>query len=216
MNNASTDNPWEPARWALLSGVIGVIANVLLLAFYALSQPWHAGERPYGWVGTVNDVFVAAQYAALIPVAFGLRAALQRHRLGWVAWLGMGAMMLIVLLQALLVAGVMKFRVEGIAVSLCIVVAFGWMLAVVRISNREGAITGRLATLGTGLGVAVILGLALVGLALLLPKRSVPQYILFGIGGAFGLFAWFGFPFWLLWGRSRFSQMGNRRISVSQ
>lgn len=108
-------------------------------------------------------------------------------------------MILIVLLQALLLAGVMKFNVDGIAVSLCIVVAFGWMLAIVRIGNRDGALTGRLAAFGTAFGVAFVSGLAMVSLALLLPKGSVPQYAVFGIGGAFGLFAWLGFPFWLLW-----------------
>ena len=209
MNRTSTTYPWDPARWALLSGALGVIANVLLIAFYALSQPWQPGERPYGWVGAINDVFVTAQYAALIPVAFGLRVALQRHRLGWIAWLGVSAMMLIVLLQALLLLGVMKFDVEGIAVSLCIAGAFGWMLAMVRIGNRDGVFTGRLANFGTAIGVAFVLGLALVGLAFLLPKGSVPQYAAFGTGGAFASFAWLGFPFWLIWARNRLSQMGN-------
>jgi hypothetical protein len=209
MSQPRTIDPWEPARWALLSGVLGVIANLLLIAFYALSQPWQPGERPYGWVGATNDVFVTAQYAALVPVGFALRAALQRHQLRWVAWLGIAAMMLVVLLQALLLVGVMKFNVEGIAVSLCLAVAFGWMLAVVRTGNRERVFSGRLATFGTALGVTFVMGLALVGLALLLPKWSVPQYAAFGIGGAFGLFAWLGFPLWLVWARSRLSQLGN-------
>jgi hypothetical protein len=192
-----------------MSGVLGVIANVLLIAFYALSLPWQAGERPYEWVGGVNDFFVAAQYAALIPVAFGLRAAVQRHRLGWIAWLGIAAMVLIVLLQALLLLGVMKFDVEGLAVSVCILVTFGWLLAIVRVGSRDGALTGRLATFGTALGIAFVSGVSLVGLALVLPKSSALQYGAFGIGGAFGSFAWLGFPLWLVWARGRLSRLAS-------
>ena len=198
---------WAPPRWALVSGVLGVVANVLLLAFYLLSQPWQPGDRPYGWVGTVNDVFVAAQYAALIPVAIGLRGAMQRHRLQWVNWLGIAAMALIVVLQVLLVGGLMRFNVEIFPVSAGIVVTFGWVAAVIRIGTREGALSGRLATVSTGLVVAFVAGLALVGLSLILPQKSVPGYAAFGIGGAFGLLAWLGFPFWLVWARNRFAQI---------
>lgn len=197
------------ARWSLVSGVLGVIANVLLIAFYALAQPWKAGVQPFEWVGSVNDFFVLVQYATLLPVGLGLRSALQRHRLGWVAWLGIGAMALIVLLQALLLLRVMKFSVEGILVSLCIAASFGWLLALVQIGKREdGAFTGRLATFGTAIVVGIVLGLVLVGLALVLPKGSLPQYVLFGVGGAFGSFGWLGFPFWLIWARNRLSQLG--------
>jgi hypothetical protein len=101
----------------------------------------------------------------------------------------------------------MNFDVEGIAVALCILGIFGWMLAVVRIANREGALTGRPATFGTAVGVAFVLGIALVGLGLVLPKGSLPQYAAVGSGGAFGSFAWLGFPFWLLWARNGLSRM---------
>lgn len=198
---------WEPSRWALVSGVLGLLANVLLIAFYALSQPWQPGVRPYGWIGNVNDFFVAAQYAAMIPVAFGLRAALQRSRLDWVTWLGIAAMALIVILQVLLIGGLIRFNVEVIPVSACIVVTFGWVAAVIWVGKRQGALSGRLATFSTGLVVAFLVGLALVGLALMLPQKSVPRYAAFGIGGALGSFTWLGFPFWLLWARGRFSQM---------
>jgi hypothetical protein len=64
-------------RWAVVSGVAGLVANVLLILFFVVSGPWtSAGDLD--WLGTANDVTVVVQFAALVPVALGIRAGLAR------------------------------------------------------------------------------------------------------------------------------------------
>ena len=77
------------AAWAVLAGLIGLVANLLLILFFVLAQPFDGGWSPYGWLGTANDLAVAAQFLTLIPVALALprwlpagRAGRRRHRGG--------------------------------------------------------------------------------------------------------------------------------------
>lgn len=45
------------AGWCgIVGGIAGNIANVLLILFYALAQPWHGHENGLFWLGSVNDV----------------------------------------------------------------------------------------------------------------------------------------------------------------
>jgi len=44
-----------PRRWALTSGIAGLVANVLLALFYLLARPFSDVQNSFGWLGTAND-----------------------------------------------------------------------------------------------------------------------------------------------------------------
>ncbi len=54
-------------RWALASGVIGLVADLFLVAFYTVAQPWT--DTPHEtWLGAANDYLMILQFVALLPV----------------------------------------------------------------------------------------------------------------------------------------------------
>ena len=68
-----------PVLWALTSGIAGLVANVLLVLFFLLAQPFgvdgplaKAGQD-FMWLGSANDVVIIVQFLTFIPVALALR-----------------------------------------------------------------------------------------------------------------------------------------------
>jgi hypothetical protein len=177
--------PWP---WAKVSGWLGVVANLLLIAFYALAQPWQSGPRPFEWVGTVNDVAVAAQFAALIPFALLWRPD-RRSTL-----LAIASMAAVVVLQLALIIRILTFDVEGGFVVFFLLITFVWF------AITGGSLVARL------IGVGLVVGALMVGLSFLLPKGSAADYLALGSGGTLGGAAWLAFPIWLLvggWDKTR-------------
>jgi len=43
-----------PRRWAWLSGIAGLVANVLLALFYLLARPFSEVQNGFGWLGTAG------------------------------------------------------------------------------------------------------------------------------------------------------------------
>ena len=56
-------------RWALVAGVTGLLANVLLVVLFTTPA-----DGPYAWTGPANDVVGDVSTLATIPVAVGLFA----------------------------------------------------------------------------------------------------------------------------------------------
>jgi hypothetical protein len=171
-------------KWALAAGVAGVAADVLLVLFFAIDQPWRPGSHGTGWLGPANDVLVAAQFAALVPVALALRRGVA---------LGVPAMASVVVLQLLLIAGVLPFEVQVYFVTAGIAAVIGWVLAV----SRRAGLPRPAARFGTGLAVAWFSGLALVAASLSLPPE--PRWVVLGLGVVVGLAGFLGFGVWPLW-----------------
>ena len=69
-----------PRRWAWISGIAGLVANVLLALFYLLARPFSEVQNSFGWLGTANDWVIPVQFLAMIPVAMGLRGRLPLSR----------------------------------------------------------------------------------------------------------------------------------------
>jgi hypothetical protein len=186
-------------RWAVLAGVTGLAANLLLISFFVLAPPWRQPFTGLAWLGPANDAVVVVQFAALVPVAVAVRARLGQGRLvrgaTVVAVVAMGS---VVVLQVLLLADVLGFQVQGPLVVACFLVIFGWLLAVSRIARRTGALPGRVVRCGLTVSVSYLIGVLVVAAALLAPWGSSVQYAGFGVGVAVGLFGWLGFPVWSL------------------
>ena len=57
----------SPVLWALISGIAGLLANVLLAGFFS-----DVGNS-FSWLGTANDWVLVVQFLAMIPVALAMR-----------------------------------------------------------------------------------------------------------------------------------------------
>jgi hypothetical protein len=87
-------------RWAVAAGIVGLLANVLLVAFYALEL----GREPVLPVsfGSLNDLVGSVGTAVMIPVARAFGPP-------WVRGLGIAAMAVATVGGPLLVFGVLTF-----------------------------------------------------------------------------------------------------------
>jgi len=183
-------------RWAVLSGIAGLVANALLILFFVLSRPWGGEGTAFAWLGPVNDAAIVVQFAALVPVALAVHAALAGRLGRGVTAAGVTAMVLIVVLQLALLAGLLAFDVQVWAVIACLLVSFGWVL----VASRAGrdVLPGPVVRLGTTAGAGYLAGVAIAGIGLALPPGSFGQYALWAVGGLVGAAGWLAFPVWPL------------------
>ena len=105
---------------------------------------------------------------------------------------------MIIVLNVGLVAGIIPFSVQGVGAGIAVVVMFAWVLLVGRAGVASGHLPRRLASAARLMGAAVLAAVPLVGLSLLLPARSLPQYLVGGAGLLLAVPAFAAFPIWLL------------------
>ncbi|HWM03053.1 MAG TPA: hypothetical protein VNP92_12050 [Actinophytocola sp.] len=184
----------DTSRWAVLSGIAGLVANALLVLFFALSRPWTGQWSEYAWLGSVNDAVIVVQFGALVPVALAVRAVLGGRVTGVTA-AAVTAMVAVMVLQSALLTGLLTFDVQVWAVVVCFVVVFGWVLAVSR-AGRD-VLAPAAVRVGTVCAVGFLAGIAVAGLGALVPEGP-GRYAVWGVGGLAGLCAWLVFPVWTL------------------
>jgi hypothetical protein len=188
----------SPVLWAWTTGVAGLVANVLLVLFFLLGQPFGAGGGPT-WFGTANDVVVIVQFLTFIPVALALRRWLpstQSMRIATVA--AVGAMLAVAILQSLLVAGVLEFDVQVILVVATFLVVYAWVIAVSSTGHRYGTLPRPVTRFGLLLGVSYPVGLVVASAGLLFPWGSAAQLAFVIPGVVIGAIGWLGLPVWPL------------------
>lgn len=180
-------DPRRTSRWATAAGVTGLVANALLVAFYAL-EVGRAPVLPVS-LGTLNDLVGALGTALMIPVvlAFGPR---------WVRRLGLAATGVLTAAGPLLVFGVLPFAVQLPIVLAAFVVLAAWILLTSR--QSDAALPRSVTRLGVLCGGGVLAGAAVVGLGFVLPAMSWPQLVAFGIGGVPAVLAALAIPVWFL------------------
>jgi hypothetical protein len=168
--------------WALVSGVTGLVADVLLVAFYAVAQPWTDTPRET-WLGAANDYLVIVQFAALLPVALALTAYRPWRVVGIVACSA------VVVFQVLLVTGAMPFETQVGFVSAAAIAAMLWAGAVSRGQPEPVRRLGRILLVGVPLALIVFVAGALVTIVADIDWAWVA-------GGAVAVIVWFVFPLW--------------------
>jgi hypothetical protein len=168
--------------WAMISGVTGLTADLLLVAFYAVAQPWTDTPRET-WLGTANDYVTIVQFAALIPVALALAA--------YPVWriVGVAACAVVVVFQVLLVTGAMPFETQVGFVSVAAVAAMLWAGVVSRRLPQPAQRLGRILLVGVPLALVVFVAGALVTILADIDWAWVA-------GGAIAVIVWFIFPLW--------------------
>ena len=187
-------------KWAVLfayaAGATGILANLFLIAFFALQ----ATHPVNGFsLGSANDLVGSLATAFMIPVALSLGGRLpQRRAARLTQGAGLIAMALLSIGGPLLVLGVLAFEIQTpIAIGAWIVLSL-WLFLINRWLRLSGVLEPRVTRLGEFLGAGTLAGYVIVGLGLLLPWMSWGQLVVFGVGLLIGLPAWLGIPVWFL------------------
>jgi hypothetical protein len=210
-----------PALLALTSGITGLVANVLLVLFFLMGQPFgvdgplaEAGQD-FMWLGRANDVVIIVQFLTFIPVALALRRWLPPTRSMRVATAAaVGAMMAVAILQLLLVAGVLEFDVQVILVVAMFLVVYAWVITVSSTGHRHGTLPRSVTRFGLLLGVTFPVGLVIAGAGLLFPGGSPAQLAFVIPGVAIAAIGWLGLPVWpLVLARTVFSKAPSHSVS---
>jgi len=191
--------------WAWASGITGLIANVLLVLFFLLAQPFGVSGplaedgHDFMWLGSANDVVIVVQFVTFIPVALALPRwlpPLRSVRLATAA--AVGAMVAVAILQLLLVAGVLEFDVQVMLVVATFFVIYAWVIAVSSTGHRRGTLPRSVTRFGLLLGVSYPVGLVIAAAGLLFPSGSAAQLAFVVPGVIIGAIGWLGLPVWPL------------------
>ena len=195
----------RPVLWALTSGIAGLVANVLLVLFFLLAQPFgvngplaEAG-KDFMWLGSANDVVIIVQFLTFIPVALALRRWLPPTRsVRLVTAAAVVAMAAVAILQLLLVIGVLEFDVQVVLVAATFLVVYAWMIAVSSTGHRHGTLPRSVTRFGLLLGTSYPVGLIIAAAGLLFPSGSATQLAFVIPGVVIAAIGWLGLPVWPL------------------
>jgi deazaflavin-dependent oxidoreductase (nitroreductase family) len=195
---AEQSNADSAARWAVTSGVAGLISGGFLLLFFAFGRPVDGEPTPWSWFGPANDLTSAVQAFALVPVALALRDLMPDRQVQRWTRIGVVAMSAATALSVLLVVGVLPFPVQAPLVTFCFAIMFCWLFVVSRAGLRAGVLSESVARPGMLTSLALGGAAAIAAVGLVLPKGSPAQYVVLAVAGAGAAVAWFGFPVWAL------------------
>jgi hypothetical protein len=195
---ARSSSPIDFARaCALVSGVSGVVAGLLLIGFFTLANPYVATPGGPTWLGTANDVVGIIQFAAFAFVIWALR-----RRLPTTPWVrvftavAVAAAIAFAVLSVLLVADVLTFEQQIGPVIVMIVIIYVWLLSANLAAHRFRTLPRAVTLSGVMLGVGFLVGMVLVGASLVLSSSS--GQILGWVGYALGFVGWLGLPIYSL------------------
>ena len=182
---------------ALVSGVAGLVAGLLLIGFFTLANLYDATPGGPAWLGGANDVVGIVQFAAFAAVVWALRSWLPTTRSVRVAtMLTVAAAIAFVVLSVLLVAGVLTFEQQVGPLMVTIVVIYAWLLIADLAAHRFRTLPHAVTLSGAVLGFGFLVGLLLVGASLALP--GLVGQIIGWAGYAISGLAWLGLPVYSL------------------
>lgn len=185
-----------PARaFAWVSGVVGLVAGIFLLGFFALDP---SGIRLGGLsLGLVNDMLGAVQFAALAPVAWALGHRLPPTPMVSVATVvAVAAALAYAVLSVLLVVGLLTFAQQIGPLMVAIAALYGWLLAVNLAAHRMRTLPRVVTRTGAFSAGAMLTALVLLGAGYVLPG-AVGQPVSW-LGFGLGLIGWLGLPVYVL------------------
>ena len=174
---------------ALVSGVAGLVAGLLLIGFFAL-----AGHT---WLGTANDVVGIVQFAAFAPVIWALHRRLPVTRwLRAVTVVAVAGAIALAVLGVLLVTDVLTYQQQIGPVIVTILLIYAWLLAANLAAHRFRTLPRAVTLSGVMLAVGFLTGMVLVGASLVL-TNPVGQIIGWA-GQAVAFLGWLGLPVYSL------------------
>lgn len=205
----TSSTPACPARWpfraALACGILGLVANVFLVGFFALGYP-PVGDTSWSWLGFANDVVGTVQFALFLPVIVAVTRLLPISRtMRVITGLALVATAGLVTVSFALVVEVMSFEVQVRYVMGFLVVLYGWLLAVSSVGHRANALPRSVTRVGLLLGVSwpaslllILAGLLIGGIDLSAMRFELPGVLLVIPALVLGLLNWLTLPVWPL------------------
>lgn len=182
-----------------MSGVAGLVANALLVAFFVLAQPYGMPDDRFWWLGTANDTVVMVQFLTLAPVVLALRRRLPASPSMLISsGIGMLALIVCALLQLLLITGRLTFEVQVVAFAVALLGVWLWLLVVSSVGHRSGSLPRSVTRFGLLLGVTLPIGALLTVSGLLIGWASGAPYRFALPGVVIGALGWLALPFWPL------------------
>lgn len=192
-------------RWGLVAGVTGCTANGLLLTLYAVALP---GNHDYDWTGPANDVIGSVAALAMIPLTAGVRDLLGAPgRLPLLTRIVAVGAPVMAGGSLLLVTGQIGFPVQGAVGTAFAVALLLWTGSVGSWGMVTGSLPARLARAGRIIARLGLGGMPVAALGAALPRGSVAQYVVGGMGFGMVLAAYLALPVWQL----RLSRTMSRR-----
>lgn len=165
-------------RWALVAGVTGLLANVLLVVLFMTPA-----DGPYTWTGPANDVVGDVSSLAVIPVAAGLLAVCGNRRgLGAITSLAIVAIVAMTTMSMLMVLGLASFAAATDSAYIGLIFVFGWVFAAGLAGRASGRLPRQVARCGVALGAAGLTGAALLTASAPMLAHSLTWDITFGAG----------------------------------
>ena len=182
---------------ALVSGGVGLVAGLVLVAYFALANPFDHDPGGPNWLGPTNDALGVVQFAALAPVVWALGRRLPAARgVRVLTLLAVAASLAAAVLGALLVADVLTFEQQIGPLMVAIVVIYGWLLMVNLTGHRTRTLPRVVTRFGVLLAVGFLAALVFIGAGLVLPGPlgQIVQYV----GYLSGVIGWLGLPTYVL------------------
>jgi hypothetical protein len=199
-------NTRSAAYAAYLSGFLAILSALFLILFFWLEAPSMANaaaQQPHGW-GPLSDICPIGQMLALLVVAHALYR-IERSgapSLSLVTYLiGMVGMLGVSILQLLLIMGLMPFEQEVGPVLIATAVVGVWLILVNYLGRRQAQLPARLAWLGMGVGLALILQpwfFSVIGGGMNWRNMMSNPLLLVGSALIF-VMSYAGLPSWLFW-----------------
>jgi hypothetical protein len=198
------DKTRRTGQLAIASGIVGIIATVVLIAFYALEaqQAVAAGART-SRLGAINDALGGIEYLLLLPLAATLRLAGDPlSRLTAIG--GVVGLAGVAVAQELYVFGVIGFAVDYPAIAVGHGLIGVWIGTLSLVVGRSLRFSRGLTLLGIGVAVGILLipvGVFLLGGlgALTAPKLVLNNYPFLVTVSIAILAIAIGLPAWSIW-----------------
>jgi hypothetical protein len=184
---------------ARLAGTVGVIANVILLGYFATYAAGSAAAGARSLLGPASDLTGSLFGALLIPVAVAVGRELpQTIAVRAREILGIVAMAALAAGGVLLRVGLASFEV---ATALSIIGTLGvaaWVALTARGLGSTATVSMRTSRLGQVLGGGELAGVAVAAAGLAFPSGSAAQIAVLAVGLVPAFICWFAVPVWVL------------------
>ena len=183
--------------WAGLNGFVSAASLMALVLFFALATPFGSERRQWSWLGPVNDWLSVLGASPWIVAMLLLAVRVRAPKWFWVATFVVAAgVVVMTVVTLLMLAGRAGLSLQAAVALPVTVAAFAWITVAAYFAGRVAAVPSWVEMLAYALAGALLIGAAIIGVALALPEAS--RMPLLVVGGILGGLAWLGFPVWWL------------------
>src|ERR1700737_1202598 len=189
---------------AIASGIVGILATVVLIAFYALEAPQAvAAGAKTSRLGAINDAMGGVEYLLLVPVAaMFLPARETLYRLAAIG--GVVGLAGVAIVQEFYVLGAIGAALDYPAIAVGYALIGVWIATASLVGRRSAHLPRGVTLLGVAIGVGMLLipvGVFLLGglSVMTAPKLVLNNIPFFATVGVAIIAIAIGLPVWSIW-----------------